>query len=206
MFRRKLARSCLILVAVVLSGCGHGSGPESDRTAAAKSAPSSTSVNDGCPALAQSPLPAVVTVLPPGLATLDDAHKPVEPLALPAISAVYCAVTHADYARMDQLYCDRGCGLNRTVRQAQIRLWRRPGMLEKIAAVLRTHGALTDGYTYPGFALAGFQTDYDLADAKALGVQKATLGATNTSYHGLTAVFGNRDTSDIYVWSGVFFS
>jgi hypothetical protein len=121
------------------------------------------------------------------------------------ISAVYCAVTHGDYARMEQLYCAQGCGTSSAGRQAQARLWHRPGVLGKLAAILRTHGALTDGYTFPGFALAGFQTDYDVADAKALGLRDASPGVTDSGYHGLTTIFGNQDTSDIYVWSGVFF-
>jgi hypothetical protein len=78
-------------------------------------------------------------------------------------------------------------------------------MLTKIAAILRTHGAVTDGYTYPGFALAGFQTDYDVADARALGVHNVSLGLADSSYHGIVTTFGNQDTSDFYVWSGVFY-
>lgn len=45
-----------------------------------------------------------------------------------------------------------------------------PGTLHEIATVLLTHGAATDGYTYPGFALSGWHTQVDYEDSAALHV------------------------------------
>ena len=64
----------------------------------------------------------------------------------------------------------RACFHSAADYNTQIRLWHQPGTLHEIATVLLTHGAATDGYTYPGFALSGWHTQVDYEDSAALHV------------------------------------
>lgn len=110
------------------------------------------------------------------------------------VTAIYDAAIRADYGRMQQLLT-RGCFGTSAEYQAQLSLWHRPAVLKEMVALLRTHAAPTDGYTYPGFAMAGFQTSFDYADAAALHFKSPRLPTFTSSYTGPTIIIGYEPVS-----------
>jgi hypothetical protein len=72
-----------------------------------------------------------------------------------------------------------------------------------MTAILLTHGAATDGYTYPGFALAGFGTSYDYEDAAALHVKAPRIPTTTSSYRGPTIGIGDEPPAYRITWCGI---
>lgn len=76
-----------------------------------------------------------------------------------------------------------------------------PKVLSGLVAVLeKTHGAATDGLTFPGFALGGDGMPTSIADRKALGVASAD------GYKGLITVFGDGGTGRPFTWDSVTFN
>ena len=87
--------------------------------------------------------------------TVDNDDYPLDLLTLSLVRRIYAAATHTDYAELNRLlrnYCSEPA----SAEDAQIKLWHNPEVLREMAAILLTHGATTVGYTYPGFAIAGF--------------------------------------------------
>jgi hypothetical protein len=139
------------VLAAALAGCsvihegqGHASAPE------LSGSPPST-----------APIPAPATV--------DDNGQPVSPVALRLVREIYLAAAGADYPQLRHLLT-RACFHSTAGYNAQIQLWHQPGTLHEMTTVLLTHGAATDGYTYPGFALSGWHTRFDYQDSAALHV------------------------------------
>ena len=117
--------------------------------------------------------------------TVDNDDYPLDLLTLSLVRRIYAAATHTDYAELNQLlrnYCSEPA----SAEDAQIKLWHNPEVLREMAAILLTHGATTDGYTYPGFAIAGFQTSYDYEDAAELDVKAPRIPTLTSSYKGPT--------------------
>lgn len=119
--------------------------------------------------------------------TVDNENYALDPLTLSLVRRIYAAATHADYVRLGQLL-RRYCTGSASIQDAQIKLWHRPGVLHEMAAILLTHGAGTDGYTYPGFAIAGFQTSYDYEDAIRLHVKAPRIPTYTFAYKGPTII------------------
>lgn len=95
--------------------------------------------------------------------------------------------------------------LNGLVRLSNGRVTRdqlsQPKVLSGLVAVLeKTHGAATDGLTFPGFALGGDGMPTSIADRKALGVASAD------GYKGLITVFGDGGTGRPFTWDSVTFN
>ncbi len=168
-------------MALLASGCNGGS----DGTAPATPQPPSS--------------PA-----PEGVGRTTNEGWPVDPGALSLIESVYGAASARDTETLRKLCypcADAGYA------QQQLQLWQQPGILEQVVRVLGTHPAQTDGYSYPGFALAGLQSVFDVEDAKALGVpvpDEGRPGAT-VDYHGVTTTFVSPEASagDSWAWLGV---
>jgi hypothetical protein len=133
---------------------------------------------------------------------VDDSDSPIAPVIVSLVRKIYAAATHTDYARLEQLL-KNNCPYLATVQDAQIKLWYRPGVLHEMIALLLTHGAPTDGYTYPGFALAGFQTSYDYEDAAALHVKVPRIPTMTPSYRGPTIVIGDEPPAYRIYWCGI---
>ena len=150
------------MLAIALAGCSAtstSSGPAATTAAGSSSVPAPKAApGSAAPA---TPLPAPATV--------DDTGQPVSPVVLTLVRKIYLASAQADYAGLQQLLT-RACFHSAAAYQAQIQLWHQPGMLHEMATVLLTHGAATDGYTYPGFALAGWHTHFDYEDSATLHV------------------------------------
>ncbi len=147
---RAISSLAIGALAVTLAGCAASSSTAAGRVTAA---PSSSA-----PA---TPLPAPATV--------DDTGRPVSPVVLALVREIYLAAAQSDYTRLQQLLT-RACFRSGAAYQAQIQLWHQPGILSQMSTVLLTHGAATDGYTYPGFALAGWHTHFDYEDSTLLHV------------------------------------
>jgi hypothetical protein len=138
----------------------------------------------------------------PQPAAVDDRDAPIAPAIVSLVQKIYAAAVHADYSRLKKLLTDNcpypSLGLN-----AQVKLWHRPGVLHEMTALLLTHGALEDGYTYPGFALAGFQTSYDYEDAAALHVKAPRIPTMTPSYRGPTIEIGDEPPAFRITWCGI---
>ena len=133
---------------------------------------------------------------------VDDDDSPIPPVILSLVRKIYAAAMHSDYARLEQLL-KNNCPYLATVQDTQVKLWHRPGVLHEMIALLLTHAAPTDGYTYPGFALAGFQTSYDYEDAVALHVKAPRIPTLTPSYRGPTIVIGDEPPSYRIYWCGI---
>ena len=139
---------------------------------------------------------------PPQPAAVDNRDASIAPAIVSLVRKIYGAAVHADYSRLKKLLTDN-CpypGLGQT---AQIKLWHRPGVLHEMTVLLLTHGALEDGYTYPGFALAGFQTSYDYEDATMLHVKAPRIPTTTPSYRGPTIEIGDEPPAFRITWCGI---
>ena len=149
---RAVSSLAIWILAIALAGCTATthSGQGQASAPVASSSPAST-----------APLAAPATV--------DDTGQPVSPVVLRLVRQIYLAAAQSDYTGLKQLLT-RACFHSNADYQAQIQLWHRPGTLSDIATVLLTHGAATDGYTYPGFALSGWHTHFDYEDSAALHV------------------------------------
>ena len=155
------------------------------------------------PKLSDTPRAPVKTVKrPPQPSAVDDRDSPIAPAIVSLVRKIYIAATHSDYARLKQLLKDN-CPYPGLGQDAQIKLWHRPGVLHEMTAILLTHGAVTDGYTYPGFALAGFGTSYDYEDAAALHVKAPRIPTTTTSYRGPTIEIGDEPPEYRITWCGI---
>lgn len=141
------------ILATALAGCSATSMPSGPAAASAPAVPRSSA-----PA---TPLPAPATV--------DDTGQPVSTVVLALVRKIYLASAQADYVQLQQLLT-RACFSSNAAYRAQIQLWHQPGILQQMSTVLLTHGAATDGYTYPGFALAGWHTHFDYEDSALLHV------------------------------------
>jgi len=162
-------------LAMTLAGCSAaGSGQGQTSSSSPASSPAATAGKT-------APLPAPATV--------DDTGRPVSPVVLAMVRQIYAAAVQADYATLRHLLT-RACFHSNADYQAQIELWHQAGILHEMSTVLRTHGAATDGYTYPGFALDGWHTHFDYEDSATLHVvapPKPTSDAS--SYTGPRMVF-----------------
>lgn len=141
------------ILATALAGCSATSTAPGPAAASAPAVPRSSA-----PA---TPLPAPATV--------DDTGQPVSTVVLALVRKIYLASAQADYVQLQQLLT-RACFSSNAAYRAQIQLWHQPGILQQMSTVLLTHGAATDGYTYPGFALAGWHTHFDYEDSALLHV------------------------------------
>ena len=133
---------------------------------------------------------------------MDDSGSPIPPVILSLVRKIYAAVTHSDYSSLEQLL-KSNCPYPGLGQDAQIRLWHRLGVLREMIALLLTHGALTDGYTYPGFALAGFQTSYDYEDAATLHVKAPRIPTMTPSYRGPIIGIGDEPPAYRITWCGI---
>lgn len=131
---------------------------------------------------------------------VDDLGSPIAPAIVSLVRKVYAAAARSDYARLKQLLTDN-CPY--PGQDAQVKLWHRPGVLDEMTALLLTHGAPTDGYTYPGFALAGFQTSYDYEDATVLHVKAPRIPTTTPSYRGPSIGIGDEPPEYRITWCGI---
>ena len=99
---------------------------------------------------------------------------PIDPQKLNLIALVDEAAREHDLNGLVRLS-------NGEITQAQLA---QPKVLDELVALLeKTHGAVTDGLTYPSFTLGGDATATSIADRKALGVASAA------GYKGLFTVF-----------------
>jgi hypothetical protein len=133
---------------------------------------------------------------------VDNSDSSISPVILSLVRKIYAAATRSDYASLAQLL-KSSCPYPGMGQDAQIKLWHRPGVLREMIALLLTHGAPTDGYTYPGFALAGFQTSYDYEDAAALHVKAPRIPTMTPSYRGPTIGIGDEPPAYRITWCGI---
>ena len=139
---------------------------------------------------------------PPQPAAVDDRDSPIAPAIVSLVRQIYTAAVNSDYVALKQLLKDN-CPYPGLGQNAQVKLWHRPGVLHEMTALLLTHGAPTDGYTYPGFALAGFQTSYDYEDAAALHVKAPRIPTMGSSYRGPTIGIGDEPPEFRITWCGI---
>ncbi len=153
----------------------------------------------------QRPAPGKLVKRQPQPFAVADDDSPIAPVIVSLVRKIYAAATHSDYTRLEQLL-KNNCPYLATVPDTQIdqiKLWHRPGVLREMIALLLTHGALTDGYTYPGFALAGFQTAYDYEDAALLHVKAPRIPTMTPTYRGPTIEIGDEPPEYRITWCGI---
>jgi serine/threonine-protein kinase len=125
----------------------------------------------------------------PGLTTVDDAGRPLDPRILPLAREVLTDARNHDAAALDRLLDPTSSvsAVNKVLAQ--------PGAYQEIITLLtRTHGAQQDGSTeWPGFLLAGTSGGLDAADAKVLGVTSIQ------DYKGIRIGIGDGYTAKPYV-------
>lgn len=123
--------------------------------------------------------------------SVDDEGHALPALMVHLAREMYGATVHEDYAQLTRLLDQYCAGPSMApYRSAQIRSWHQPGVLHEMAMLLMTHAAPTDGFTYPGFSLAGFQTKYDYDDAALLHVRAPSVPTMHPTYRGNTIIFG----------------
>lgn len=205
MSHRGFLASGAMCALLALTGCADvGNGVTSGSAGPAASALASVLQSD--PVVPPStegatPTPAGSPLSAPPL--VDDTGRPVTPVVLAMVRAIYAAAVAGDYAALQHLLT-KACFRSNADYQKQLQLWRQPGELLTMRKVLLTHGAATDGYTFPGFALAGWHSHYDYEDAGALDVvapPKPTSDAS--SYHGPRMVISFGPGATVPTWCGI---
>jgi hypothetical protein len=138
--------------------------------------------------------------------TVDDSGEPLPPLMVKIVREIYLAATHANYAVLTNTL-DTYCAGSAMApdRRLQIEAWHRRSFLREMAALLMTHAAPTDGYTYPSFSLDGFVTKYNYEDAAYLHVSAPPIGGNYAGYRGYIMYFryGNPLVAKSPVWCGM---
>jgi hypothetical protein len=139
----------------------------------------------------------------PPVGRVDNFGHKIDPAAVRLARKVYAAAEQGSYEQLRRL-C-RPCK-DPDYAASQMKLWTSGGTMDELLAVLHTHPAATDGYTYPGFSFAGFNSDFDVADAKALDapIPKTGYGPPK-GYTGLRTSFEDpyANGTGHYTWNGI---
>jgi hypothetical protein len=189
-------RVAALLFAFAVAACGGGDGEGTEGVGPSERPPASTtSATDAAtaPPSSRERRPA----------TIDNLGSPVAADALVLINTVYDAAVAGDVERLLQ-FC-RGCR-NPDYRAEQRALLASDKTRAEFIRVLRTHGAATDGYTFPGFAPSGFTSALDVQDAAYLGVATPAPTATGApAYRGIRTSFEDphANGTGAYSWEGV---
>lgn len=130
----------------------------------------------------------------PGIHLVDDTGQPLPAPARSIAERILNAARHRDVAGIDALM--RGDGTAAIA--AQNKILKESGVFSDVVRVLtQTHGAPTDGETWPGFTMAQGHGTFDAADEHAMGV-------TNyRAYRGVRIIIGEGFPSGVWGFSGI---
>jgi DNA-directed RNA polymerase specialized sigma24 family protein len=146
---------------------------------------------------AAPPPPRPTPVAAPGVIAVDDRGEPIDQKALGIAQEVLADARRHDGAALARLAGNGDVNGNPQITE-QNKILARPGAFDEVINILtRTHGALTDGYTWPGFTLAGSANPLDRSDMSLLQVSDPK------SYHGLRILIGESDTTGATGFSGI---